>query len=99
MARMKALKTFRVGSSSRSVSPGDEFETSNPDHYEKKGYAVRVAAAVKAKRSGPLKNKAAEDGPLASAGGRTGADASPSSSPAGHRRATRRSTQSEAEQE
>lgn len=94
MARMKALKTFRVSENSQIVHAGDEFEVrKHAREYESRGLAVKIkplAADVVAK----LENKAAQTGPLASPGGLTGADKRPSSSPPDQAPKKRRSTKS-----
>lgn len=46
---MKAMKTFRVGSTKKTVHPGDTFETSNGDHYERNGMAFPVRQVATAK--------------------------------------------------
>ena len=91
--RMKALKGFRQGSTGVVVSPGDLFEEPNAgraDHYERNGMAYGVntgppptlAREATVQSAPPAPNEAATAGPLASAGGETGVETPPSSSPA-----------------
>lgn len=92
MARMKALKTFRVGDTRQIVQPGVEFETKNVRHYEQNGLAVPVGSVVKTVEPKVQKpNPAAQTGPLASPGGATGEDRRLLSSRLGRRQKTRTS--------
>lgn len=100
--RMVALTTFKIGGSKDIVSAGQEFDasTDNARHYERHGMAIpwtppasakaRPAAVAHPEPSAP--NPAAAAGPFASAGGETGAEAAPSSSPAGRAPRTRSSS-------
>lgn len=93
MARMKALKTFRVGDTNLVVQPGMEFETKNSRHYEQHGLAVPVGAVAKTvePKKVPQANPAAQTGPLASPGGKTGEAKPLLSSRLGRRQKTRTS--------
>jgi hypothetical protein len=59
------------------VKPGDEFETSQDSIYEKRGMAVPVGVVAGGEPTKRKQNKAAEAGPLASPGGRTGETVQP----------------------
>lgn len=79
MIRMKALKSFGIeGSNEGPVRRGREFDAANEHRardLESHGLAFRVKTEPdpKNKMEPTLKNKAAEKGPLAPAGGKTGA--------------------------
>lgn len=90
--KIKALKAFRQGSTGQMIEVGQEFEEAmagRVKHYEDRGMAHQVVAvkagvkarAATARKPTPAKpNKAETKGPLASAGGRTGAARRSSSS-------------------
>lgn len=99
MARYKALKTFRVSDTGEMVEPGKEFDTEIKS-YESRGLAVPVGGTAKrTPKKQTTINKAADTGPLASRGGRTGAVTSQSLSRPVRVQQTRRSRKSKAEQE
>ena len=93
MVTMKALKTFRVGSTKQVVAPGDEFQTNNAADYELRGMAIPVKGGRKQQRAAaePIPNLAAAAGPLDSPGGTTGEDDQPPSSHRDHLQRPRRS--------
>lgn len=97
MVRMKALKSWT--GEEGPISAGNEFNARNEyraKDLEAHGLAHRVkppAEATPLTKIGnvPETNKAAETGPLASAGGATGAEAPAPSSPPARQRRKRRS--------
>lgn len=99
---MKALKDFRGKpgeGKDRMVEAGMEFKVENQSRandLESRGFAAPVVAAAKLvhlknKKLPQPENKAADAGPLASRGGRTGAATPQSSSPPAPAPRTRRS--------
>lgn len=94
MPVMKALKSFRVGETKETVSPGTEFSVSAgvARDYEKRGMAIEIktlaARAARAKPQ-PVENRASAGGPLDFPGGATGGETSPLLSPAAPARKTR----------
>ena len=89
MPQMKALKAFRMSETGQSIRVGMEFSCSQgvARSYEKRGLAAQVHAPAQASAQ-PAQNRAAETGPLASAGGPIGAVPPPSSSEAGQAQPT-----------
>lgn len=89
---MQALKTFRRSDTGEIVRAGHEFDVGQglARAYEKQGMARNIAPPAVAPRKVP-ENKAAQTGPLASAGGGTGADKPQPSSPAVQAPVTHRS--------
>lgn len=84
MIRMKAIRSFGFpGSNEGHITHGKEFTVASParaQDLEAGGLAFRLEDRAPAPAPAPVQNKAAVAGPLASAGGKTGAAAAPSSS-------------------
>jgi len=90
---MQALKTFRRSDTGEIVKTGHEFDVGQmlARTYENQGMARALGVPASFGRTS-TQNKAAQSGPLASAGGETGAAKSPPSSPVAQVPETRRST-------
>lgn len=103
MIKMKALKAFGVRNANEGhVKRGREFNAANEQRaqdLEGEGLAYRIQTKMQPaplnKMEPPPKNKAAEAGPLGSAGGETGAAEPAPSSPPVRQPRRRRSSSSE----
>lgn len=105
MIKMKALRSFGVdGSNEGHIRRGHEFPVANEHRakeLEEHGLAYPIAvqnkmieSPMQAATQPPAQNKAAHSGPLPLAGGETGAETQPLSSPPDHPQRGRRSRRS-----